>query len=114
MLILRAKHFAALREAALETFVDRVVEHVAGEFPAAYRDHGRFEVREIVERAVGCAEEAGIASEAGICRYVEAWFRHGVAFDRGDHALQCLLRDSALSEDERLAALEDVGRGLVL
>ena len=111
-MVLRRMHLVALREAALETFVDRVVEHVAGAFPAAYREHERLGVRALVERAVVCAEEAGIASEAGICGYVEAWFRHGIAFDRADPELQRRLRDSELTEDEKLAALEAAGRGV--
>ncbi len=113
MLILRHEHLVALREAALETFVDRMVEHLGGVFPAAYREHGVLGLREIVQDAVTCAGEVGITSEAGICRYAEAWLRHGVAFDLGDRELQRRLRDGALTEDGRVAAVEAAGRGVV-
>ncbi len=97
---LRAAHLEALVQVSRESFVDRMVEHLGEHAP-----------RGLIWRALDAAEDIGIVSEAGICRYIELWLEHGECCDRDGPELLALIDDGSLSEAAKLDAIEARVRG---
>jgi hypothetical protein len=108
---LRQAHVDALGRAARETFVDRMVEHVASDLPRDYEQRGELGVRALVEQALDAADDVAIVTELGVCRYVELWIRYGVMCDRASAACLLVLDDGSRGELDRLYAIEALIRG---
>ncbi|HEY1548972.1 MAG TPA: hypothetical protein VGG28_14205 [Kofleriaceae bacterium] len=97
---LRAVHLEALVQVSREIFVDRMAEHLGETVP-----------RDLIWRALDAAEDIGIVSEVGICRYTELWVAHGEFCDRDGPELLTLIDDGSLSEAAKLDAIEARVRG---
>jgi hypothetical protein len=104
--ILRRVHLDALARAARETFVDRLVAHVASEFPGAYATRGEAGTRALCEQCLDAATDVSITTEAGVCGYLELWLRRGVMCDRAGAELLAVLDDGALDDASKLDRLE--------
>jgi hypothetical protein len=105
-MILRRVHLDALARAARETFVDRLVAHVASEFSAAYATRGEAGTRALCEQCLDAAADVSITTEAGVCGYLELWLRHGAMCDRASAELLAVLDDGGLGDEAKLGRLE--------
>jgi hypothetical protein len=78
---IRPTQMDEMREKRRHDFVQKLVAHVQGYFPEAYRNLGHDEIVRIVDYLVNRAEQHGLRTEQELCHYVNLAFIFGRDFD---------------------------------
>ena len=82
MLIIRPAQMEVFRRQAVDRFVERMVQHVAREFPDRYAALGEAETEDFVRTAIKRAAKYRIEHEGAVAVYIELMLEFGEGFER--------------------------------
>ena len=96
----------AFRQAALQQFEDKMVEHLKECAPSHWKAIGEADGRKVIRMGIERAKEYGITSEQGVCLFIDLSFFWGNGFDQHLQWAAETLRDSRIkTESEKLSRL---------
>lgn len=82
MLTIRKQQMDALAAYMARRFEDRMVAHLAAEFPAPAKERGEPALRALVQAGVRKGADHGIETERDVARLIKLMFEFGVEFER--------------------------------
>lgn len=107
MLVIRKEQMEALSAHMRRSFEDRMVEHIAAEFPQRFEQLNETGTREFVRAGIARCAEYGIDTEAGIRFMVDLLLQHPEFDASGEIAwARTLLQDPELSGDAKVSLME--------
>ena len=81
MFVLRKEILEALSKSAVESFEDRMVDHLKKSFPNTFAELGEFKIREMIQHGTDRAESYNIIGMRDIANYIDLQFALGRDFD---------------------------------
>jgi hypothetical protein len=106
MWTIRQEQMNAFKQAALQRFEERMVEHLKQFAPDHWRSRSEAAGRSAIRTGIELARGYGITTEQGVCFFIDLAFIFGDGFDRHLQWVARILRDSRIqTESERLGWL---------
>ncbi len=100
MLTIRKDQMAAFSEAAIRSFVDRMIVHLHKFFPQQCEALGAIKTNEAIQYGIQRAATYSIITERDVCKYIDLMFTFDRDFDTAPHLpwAREILNDQSLED----------------
>ncbi len=109
MLTIRKEQMEALSADRLRSFENQMVKHIAGAFPAKFRQIGEVETRTLIHEGIAKAATYAIESERNVALFIDLMVAISPGFDHDDGSswMQPILQHPEMPEQTKLDMIYD-------